>query len=335
MWKKKADKSVVFDSVDSATASKKKNPLKKMGLLIACMVGVAFAANMFFKSVYILTEEEQAVVSTFGQMEAVTTSGMKFKIPYLQHVTKVPKSIIGMTIGYDADTLESIDAESLMITKDFNFVNVDFYLEYRVSDPILAVQYKDEYADIIKNLAQSYIRDTIGVHTVDEVITTGKTEIQSEIETKLRERIIDENIGFSLERIMMQDSELPTTEVQEAFKSVESAKQGMETAINNANKYKSEQIPQATAQADKIVKEAEAYKQDRINEANGQVARFESMYSEYIKYPLITKRRLFYETMEEIMPDLKVVINTSDGTQTMLPLEPFSNVNVAAAEAKQ
>lgn len=100
----------------------------------------------------------------------------------------------------------------------------------------------------------------------------------------------------------------------------------METAINTAKKYQSENIPKANAEADKLLQEAEAYKQQRINEANGQVARFEDTYAEYVKYPLITKKRMFYETMEELLPDLKVIIDNGSGTQTMLPLEPFANV---------
>ena len=109
----------------------------------------------------------------------------------------------------------------------------------------------------------------------------------------------------------------------QAFKSVETAKQGKETAINNAKKYQSEKVPQAEADADQIVQQAEAAKAARISEAEGQVARFNEMYAEYIKNPLITKQRIFYETMEEVLPDAKVIIDNG-GTQKILPLEPFN-----------
>ena len=109
-----------------------------------------------------------------------------------------------------------------------------------------------------------------------------------------------------------------------AFKEVETAKQGKETALNNANKYRNEQIPKAEANSDAILQNAEAAKQERINEANGQAARFNSMYQEYIKYPEVTKKRMFYEAMEDILPDVKVVIESSDGkTNTILPLDSF------------
>ena len=142
---------------------------------------------------------------------------------------------------------------------------------------------------------------------------------------------VEENIGYGIYNVSIQDSGMPRDDVSNAFKAVEDAKQGMETAINTAKKYQSENIPKANAEADKLLQDAEAYKQQRINEANGQVARFEDTYAEYVKYPLITKKRMFYETMEELLPDLKVIIDNGSGTQTMLPLEPFANVTEGAS----
>ncbi len=118
----------------------------------------------------------------------------------------------------------------------------------------------------------------------------------------------------------------------EAFKAVETAKQGKETALNNANKYRNEQLPQAKAEADGIRKEAEAQKTKRINEATAQVARFNAMYAEYIKNPTITKQRMFYEAMEEILPDLKVIIESPDSEmQTFYPVESFADFSTNTA----
>ena len=111
---------------------------------------------------------------------------------------------------------------------------------------------------------------------------------------------------------------------------VESAKQGAETAVNNANKYRNEQIPAAEAEVDKVLKEAESTKEARINEAQGQASRFNEIYNEYKKYPLITKQRMFYEAMEELLPDLKVIIDGSEsGTEKILPIEPLISVETA------
>lgn len=274
--------------------------------------------------VYTIDEQEQAVVTTFGKASTENEPGLHFKIPFIQEVTKVDTTIKGFSIGYDEKTGATISEESLMITSDYNFVNVDFYVEYKVIDPVKALYASDQPVEILKNLAQSCIRAEVGSYDVDSVITTGKNEIQNEIREKIVKELEKQDIGVQLINLTIQDAEPPTDEVMEAFKAVETAKQGKETAINNANKYRNEELPASEASIDQILKEAESTKESRINEAEGQVARFNAMYEEYIKYPLITKQRLFYEAMEDILPDLKVIIdNTETGTQTILPLDSF------------
>ena len=275
-------------------------------------------------SYYMLDEENYAVITTLGSAAAESQAGLHFKIPFIQRVRKVSKGIKGMAIGYIPETGESVDEESIMITKDFNFVNTDFYLEYMVNDPVKYLYASVDPEATLKMLAQSYIRDTVGIYNVDDVITTGKAVIQSEIKEKLTNRMIEEDIGLSVVNITIQDAFPPTTEVMNAFKNVENAKQGKETAINNANKDRNEKIPQAEAECDQIIKNAEAEKEARINEAQGQAARFEQMYAEYSKYPLITRQRMFYETMEELLPSMKVYIVDENGTQKMLPLDSFT-----------
>ena len=286
-----------------------------------------FLVFSLFQSVYSLEEDEYAVIQTWGYVRVEETPGIKFKIPYIQKVYKVSKASKQFAVGYELGTNESIHKESFMITNDYNFVTVDFYFEYQITDPVKYFYAAEEPEVIVKNLAQSYIRDTVGSHDVDEVLTTGKYEIQSEIKMLLQERLEMEDIGIQITNAVIQDAEVPTTEVAQAFKNVEDAKQGMETAINNANADANTRIPAANAQADKIVKDAQAKKEALIAEAEGQVARFNSLYEEYIKFPLITKQRMFYETMEEVLPNMNIYI-TDGGTQTMLPLEPFASVDV-------
>ena len=206
----------------------------------------------------------------------------------------------------------SIENESLMITNDFNIVNVDFYVEYKVSDPIKYLYASSDPVTILKNMAQSNIRSVVGSYDVDSVITAGKYEIQSKVKEGIMERLLVHDIGLMLVNITIQDSEPPTEQVMEAFKSVETAKQGKDTAINNANRYRNEQLPKAKAEVDKILQQAESTKAKRVNEAEAEVARFNEMYKEYTKYPLITKERMFYEAMEDILPSLKVVIDSGD-----------------------
>ncbi|NLC18085.1 MAG: FtsH protease activity modulator HflK [Clostridiales bacterium] len=294
----------------------------RFGKLIISLIVILFILLFAFDSFFTIKEEEQAVVITFGKASAVNTAGLHFKLPLIQKVKKVNTTIQGFTIGYDATTNMNIEKESMMITRDFNFVNVDFFVEYKVSDPVKALYASDEPVTILKNIAQSSIRSVVGRYDVDSVITTGKNEIQSEIKQSILDKLNRQDIGIQLVNISIQDAEPPTEEVMKAFKSVETAKQGKETAINNATKYQNEQLPQAEAKVDKILQEAESTKTKRINEANAEVAKFNKMYEEYIKNPAITKQRMFYEAMESILPDLKVIIDSGDsGIQKLLPLD--------------
>ncbi len=298
---------------------------------IGIVFGVLLVLFMALNSTYQIREQEQAVLTTFGKAQAVTTPGLHFKIPFIQQVTKVNTTIQGFSIGYDEETNEVVEEEAIMITSDYNFIDVDFFVEYKVSDPVKAIYASENPTLILKNIAQGCIRTVIGSYDVDSVLTTGKNEIQSNIKEMIMTKLEQQDIGIQLINITIQDSEPPTAQIMEAFKKVETAKQGKETAVNNANKYRNEKLPTAQAEADRIVKDAEAYKEERINEATGQVARFESMYEEYIKNPTITKQRMFYEAMEEVLPDLEVIIDSSngDGVQKLLPLEPFSTAEVS------
>ena len=298
----------------------------KAGIVVLALVLLAL---LVLDSFYTLKEDQYAVITTFGKPTMVSTSGLKLKLPFIQQVTKVSKTIQGFPLGYRIGSSQSVDEESLMITYDYNFVNVDFYVEYRVTDPIQYLYNSQDPVGILKMLCQSYIRDTIGLYNVDTVITTGKSEIQSAIKEKVMARLETENIGLQLTNIRIQDAEPPTAEVQRAFTAVETAKQSADTTVNNAKKYANEVIPAASADADQIIKSAEAYKASKINEANGQASRFAELFEEYQKYPLITKQRLFYEAMESILPGMKLYIMDADtGVQTALPLDQFATVDL-------
>ena len=300
---------------------KKKFSIK--GVIIALVV--IFVLLLANGSFYSVKEQEQAILTMFGKVVRVDTAGLYFKVPLIQQVHLVDMTTHGIGIGYTVQNGQNItvDDEGIMITSDFNFVDIDFYLEYKVSDPV-AAYYNSENPDLImKNMALASIRNTVVNYPVDDVITTAKGQIQSEVKERLQEELAEKNIGLMVVNISVQDAEPPTEEIVQAFKSVETAKQGKETAINNAKKYQSEELPKAEAEADRIVQEAEAAKQARIAEAEGQVARFNEMYEQYKLQPYITKKRLFYETMEDLLPDLKVII-TDGNTEQMLPLDSFN-----------
>ena len=168
-------------SPDEGQPKRKKPQNRGLWKLLWLVPVILIIAGLAMDSFYTLTEDQYAVITTFGKPTTVSASGLQMKIPLVQRVSLVSKSIQGFPLGYRAGSDESVDDESLMITYDYNFVNVDFYVEYRVTDPVKYLYNSSDPVGILKMLCQSYIRDTIGLYDVDSVITTGKSEIQSEI----------------------------------------------------------------------------------------------------------------------------------------------------------
>lgn len=289
---------------------------------------IALILLIIWRPIYTVDEQHNAIVTQFGEVLSVNSAGVYFRAPW-QRVKKIDMTTHGTGIGYivseEGQNITDTD-NGIMITSDFNLLNIDFYLEYKVSDPVAYCYNSEDPEQILSNIALANIRTVVSNYTVDEAMTTGKSQIQADIKEAMARELASRDIGLSVVNITVQDSEPPTEDIIAAFKSVETAKQGADTAVNNAKKYQNEELPKAEADADAIVQEAEATKAARIAEAEGQVARFLETYTEYEKYPLVTKQRMFYEKMEEILPGLKVII-TDGNTQTMLPLESFTSTS--------
>ena len=313
---------------DDGQTPKKKKPLpdvKKLAsrLIIAALaIAIGMAAMTCF---YTVDDKQQAVVTTFGRVTDVTDAGVHLKLPFgIQEVDKVDVNVYQkIELGYSSDGY--IDAsESAMITGDYNIVNVDFFVEYKISDPVAYLYSSNDPEMILKNLIQSQVRNVVGSSAVDSVLTDGKENIQMQVKDLVAEILTEYEIGLTLVDVKIQDAEPPTSDVIEAFKAVETAKQRAETVVNDAKAYQNAQLPLAQAEADKLIQNAEYLKQKRINEAHEQVAMFTAMYEEYEKNPEITRSRMYYEAIQEILPDVKLYVNTSaggDDVQMLLPLE--------------
>ena len=305
----------------------KKPDLKKLlrTVVIAAVIAVvAFGAMTCF---YTVDDKQQAVVTTFGRVTDITDAGVHFKLPFgIQEVYKVDVNVYQtIELGYrsngsDYDTQPS---ESTMITGDYNIVNVEFFVEYKISNPERYLFSSNDPEMILRNLIQSQVRNVVGSSTVDAVLTDGKENIQMQVKELIAEILTEYDIGLTLVDVRIQDSEPPTVEVVEAFKAVETAKQQAETVVNDAKAYQNAQLPKAQAEADQIIQNAEYLKQKRINEAYEQVAMFNAMYAEYELNPEITRSRMYYEAISQILPDVKLYINTSGSSdmQMLLPLE--------------
>ncbi len=306
---------------------KKKPDLKKAGkgAIVAILAIALFLGAM--TCFYTVDDKQQAVVTTFGKVTDVTEAGVHFKLPFgIQQVHKVDVNVYQkIELGYTSagdDYITNSD-ESTMITGDYNIVNVDFFVEYKISDPEKYLFSSNDPELILRNLIQSQVRNVVGSSSVDSVLTDGKENIQMQVKDLVSEILVEYDIGLTLTDVRIQDSEPPTQEVNEAFKAVETAKQNAEAVVNEAKAYENAQIPAAQAQADKLIQNAEYLKQKRINEAKEQVAMFTAMYEEYARNPEITRSRMYYEAISDILPGVKLYINTAGGedVQMLLPLE--------------
>ncbi len=297
-----------------------------VGLIVALIVIIAAATCW-----YTVDDKQRGVVTTFGKVTDINDAGIHFKLPFgIQQVYKVDVNVYQkIELGYRSDEESPtgyvlVSDESKMITGDYNIVNVEFFVEYKISDPekYLFSSYEPEL--ILRNLIQSQVRNVVGSTNVDSVLTTGKELIQQQVKELITDVLAKYDIGLMLTDVKIQDSEPPTEEVTAAFKEVETAKQGAETVVNQARAYENAQLPEAQAQADKLLRNAEYLKQSRINEAVERIALFEAMYTEYANNPPITRARMYYEVITRLLPDVKIYINTSEGgVDMMLPLESF------------
>ena len=307
---------------------------KKLGKTVLAAIIAILVLILISTCWYTVDEKQQAVITTFGKVTGTAGAGMHFKLPFgIQEVKTVDVNVYQkIEIGYRTDAHDPslsavVTKESKMITGDYNIVNVDFFVEYKISDPVKYLYNSAEPELILKNLVQSQIRNVIGSSTVDSILTDGKAEIQQQVKELITAELAEYDIGLVLTDIKIQDSEPPTVSVIEAFKNVETAKQSAETAINQAKAYQNSELPKAKATADQLIQNAEFLKQNRINDATKQVAMFKAMYEQYAQNPEITKVRMYYEALTEALPGVKLYINTTQdgGTEMLLPLESFVN----------
>ena len=316
-----------------APKERKKPDFKRFGkttLVMALFLILVLGAMTCF---YTVDDKQQAVVTTFGKVTDVTDAGVHFMLPFgIQQVKKVDVNVYQkIELGYSSDGSQYNvnESESTMITGDYNIVNVDFFVEYKISDPVQYLYSSNKPELILRNLIQSQIRNVVGSSTVDAVLTDGKENIQMQVKELVSQILEEYDIGLTLVDVKIQDAEPPTQEVIEAFKAVETAKQQAEAVVNEAKAYENAQIPNAEAQVDQQLQNAQYLKQKRINEAEETVAKFNAMYAEYAQNPEITRIRMYYETISEVLPGVKVYINTGDSNSIdmLLPLESLVGGN--------
>jgi membrane protease subunit HflK len=280
------------------------------------------------------------VVQRFGKYLATVPPGLHFKLPLgVDVATNLPVkrqlkqefgfATPGATDPYQAPRARDGKRETEMVTGDLNAALVEWVVQYRISDPIKFLFEVREPSETLRYVSESVMREVVGDRTVDEVITVGRQEIETEALAKMQELSTKYTMGISIDQVQLKNIN-PPQPVQESFNEVNQAQQEKEKLINEARRDYNKVIPLAEGEKDQRIREADGYRLKRINEAEGDVARFNALLTEYKKAPEVTRRRIYLETLQEVMPRIKSKIIVDEQTQGILPL-----LNLGAQKAGQ
>ena len=291
-------------------------------IIIVVLVIMGFSA--FFQ----IDPEEVGVITRFGKYVRNVESGLNTKIPFLEKVFKVPverqqKMEFGFRttrVGVRSEyTRSGTRDESLMLTGDLNLADVEWVVQYRVDNPFNFLFKVRNPETSLRDISEAAMRQIVGDRTVNEVLTVGRTEIATKVEELVQQICRDYSLGIKIDQIVLQDVN-PPDPVKAAFNAVNEAQQEKETLINQAKSEYNKVIPKARGQAKETIQKAEGYATERVNNALGDVARFNQLYIEYVKAPEVTKKRIYLETMGEVIPRLgKKIITDTDGNN-VIPL---------------
>lgn len=272
--------------------------------------------------------EEVGVITRFGKYIRKEESGLHTKIPVLERVYKVAverqqKEEFGfrtISTGIKSEyTKEWTTEESLMLTGDLNLADVEWVVQYRIDDPYLYLFKVRDPITTLRDISEACMRQIVGDRTVNEVLTVGRAEIASSVQQEIQKLCSEYSLGIKIEQVVLQDIN-PPDPVKDAFNAVNQAQQEKETLINQARSEYNKIIPKARGQAEETIQKAEGYATERVNNALGEAVRFNALYREYIKAPEVTMRRMYLETMEDVLPRLGHKIITDEEGNNVLPL---------------
>ena len=228
--------------------------------------------------------------------------------------------------------MQKVPAESLMLTGDQNIVDINLVVQYRISDSVAYLFNVRKPHKLVRNSAETVIRGIVGSRKIDEALTTGKAEIQVQAKDRIQRLLEKYRSGIQIVTVQLQDVH-PPQQVAAAFKDVVSAREDKERMINEAQGYRNAIIPEARGKAAQIVRASEAYREQKIKEAEGDVDRFSSQLAEYKKAPSITRKRIYIETMEEVLPSVQKYVMGSQ-KQGVLPILPLSKNPIIPGSGK-
>ncbi len=295
-------------------ADDNKNPFSKVkgkhispSIIIAIII-TALVVIMFFSSMFVVDQAEQAVITRFGAYYKTLGPGLQFKVPFIDRKFIVPGNKVVQTEQFGFKTTKSgvnnqyqndITSESTMLTGDLNIVNVEWIIQYRIVDPRAWLFTVQEKTQTIRDISRSVINTLVGDRAILDVMGRERSNIESNAVEMMNKQFQNLGMGINVFAVKLQNI-VPPSGVQDAFEDVNKAIQDMNRFINEGKESYNAEIPRAQGEADRQIQIAEGYASERVNRAKGDVARFNSVYEEYRKAPAITRQRLYLETMEEI-----------------------------------
>ncbi len=295
---------------------------------------ILLAIILVWQGAFIVAPDEEGVVKRFGDVVRTVGPGPHLKIPFVETVLqpKVAK-VHRIEVGFRTDRQgrqQMLPREALMLTGDMNIIGVEFIVQYRIKN---AREYLFNVADIedtIEKAAEASMREVIGRNKIDEALTTGKAQIQEDTHQLLQGILDQYQAGVSVQAVQLQDVNPPEAVVA-AFKDVASAKEDREKLINQSQSYRNDIIPKAKGEAAQMVNQAKGYAQARLTRAEGEANRFVKLLKEYNLAKDVISRRIYIETMEEILPNVEKIIIDGKGADRLLPFLPLERQKAAKA----
>jgi membrane protease subunit HflK len=302
---------------------------------------VVGAAVFLWTGIYTVPAESEGVVLRFGKFNRIVPSGLHFKIPLgVDTVDIVPvKRQLKVEFGFGTEGATSPGQVGLqhefgevkaMVTGDLNAASVEWVIQFRIDRADAFLFNVRNPIETLRDAAESVMREVVGDRTVDEVITIGRQEVEDEAQQRLRELVNSYRMGIKVDQVQLKNVN-PPEKVQASFNEVNQAQQERERAINVANGEYNKVVPLARGKADQSIRAAEGYAKQRVNQAEGEVAAFSALLAEYNKAPEVTRRRLYLETMTEVLPKVKNKVIVGDDVKGLLPM---LNLNALSGQGR-
>ncbi len=302
------------------------------------MLLLAALALIIYTASYTVPSDSVGIVQRFGKYVSEQDPGLHFKLPLgADSVTILPvKRQLKQEFGFatagatnNSQSRPDLAQQSQMVTGDLNAALVEWVVQYRIAEPRKFLFDVRNPGETLRDLSESVMREVVGDRTVDEVITIGRQEIETEALTNMQALVAKYEIGVSIDQVQLKNIN-PPRPVQESFNEVNQAQQEKESLINAARREYNKVIPLAEGEKDQRIRAADGYRLKRVNEAEGDAARFNAVFIEYTKSPDVTRRRIYIETLQEVLPGLDSKIIVDEESQQILPLMHLNAAQEAA-----